>query len=296
MENQFIKNIEAEYSNFENLHPELFQNKKDTDFEFFKLICVLMILKRRPELKRFFESSYYDAVISFAIESFIVQLNGQVNGSHIILRASLENFLKFQLEYNKINIDSRSFGKNIGTISNQFNKQIEVYERKIEHNDFQLQFTKLEIEIEKLKNNETKYIRLIEKEVGLTSDKNSLMKNINISKIQLIGFNLMSQQYGMHSSMSHDATTKIDSHNMNHYFSKALEHNDCNSKTITNNIKTLKIITIQAILIAENSFKNWEYDELYSLFNIFMSNAKSRTLAEFMIDNRATSDLEKIFN
>lgn len=95
MEN-YISDIENQFkiiltNSYTNIVIDEFENEL---FNIFKHIYLINFLKNRIELGRFFDTEYMNISISCIIESFSLLLNNYPRGSSLVLRSSLENFLK----------------------------------------------------------------------------------------------------------------------------------------------------------------------------------------------------------
>ncbi|MCC0658303.1 hypothetical protein IC175_17240 [Clostridioides sp. ES-S-0123-01] len=84
----------------------------------FSSIYSINYLKNKIELRHFFETQYFDITFSCLLESFSLLLNNYQRGALLVLRSSLENFIKHIIqEYNQLlseeyKINDRSYTAN----------------------------------------------------------------------------------------------------------------------------------------------------------------------------------------
>lgn len=105
IENQFNIILNNSYTDIvkNEFKPEL--------YDIFKHIYLINFLKNRIELERFFDSDYMNVSMSCMIESFSLILNNYPRGSSLVLRSSLENFLKHLISKHNI-LKETSFAVN----------------------------------------------------------------------------------------------------------------------------------------------------------------------------------------
>lgn len=77
--------------------------------EIFSCIYMINYLSNRVELKKNFTSKYFEVTMSCMIEAFDLLVTNHVRGSSLVLRSSLESFLKHILEVCIYNIDDKSY-------------------------------------------------------------------------------------------------------------------------------------------------------------------------------------------
>lgn len=100
---------------------------KDELYIIFKHIYLINFLKNRIELEKFFESEYMNISMSCIIESFSLIINNYPRGSSLVLRSSLENFLKHLiLKHSSLkeitpNVNDRNYTANKNTYDNIIN-------------------------------------------------------------------------------------------------------------------------------------------------------------------------------
>ena len=96
----------------------------------FSKIYAINFLKNKVETKKFFSTEYFKIVYSCLLESYALILNNYIRGTSLVLRSSLENFIKHLIEtinhlYNQnYNIDDRVYGKNKITLEEIINNMI----------------------------------------------------------------------------------------------------------------------------------------------------------------------------
>lgn len=116
-------------SQFKTILSRSYFDSVKNDFEselyiIFKHIYLINFFKNRIELERFFDSEYINVSVSCMIESFSLVINNYPRGSSLVLRSSLENFLKHLILKHSIikeiapNINERNYTSNKITFDN----------------------------------------------------------------------------------------------------------------------------------------------------------------------------------
>lgn len=87
----------------------------------FSYLYIINFISKKVELKRFFNTTYYNVSYSCLIECFTLLLEGYPRGSALVLRSSLENFVKSVIEVvgqGTYSINDRSYSVNRQTLDN----------------------------------------------------------------------------------------------------------------------------------------------------------------------------------
>lgn len=110
---------------------------KDDLKKIFSKIYAINYLKNKIETKKFFSTEYFKIVYSCLLESYALLLNNYLRGSSLVLRSSLENFIKHIIEtinnlYAKnYNINDRVYVENKVTlgkiINNTIKEELKIY-------------------------------------------------------------------------------------------------------------------------------------------------------------------------
>lgn len=115
--NQF-NNISKSYSN------NVIDIYKDDIINIFYSIYELNYICNRIEVRKFYDSNYFNVSFSCLLESFSLVLDNYPRGAALVMRSSLENFLKYIIEfYNKyesceeFSIDDRKYTCNKVTLT-----------------------------------------------------------------------------------------------------------------------------------------------------------------------------------
>ena len=66
----------------------------------FNRIYIINVISNRIEFRDYFDSQYFKVVISCSIEAYSLFLDNYLRASALVLRSSLENFIKFIIEVN----------------------------------------------------------------------------------------------------------------------------------------------------------------------------------------------------
>lgn len=110
---------------------EIGQKYRDELREIFECIYMLNYLSNRIELRRNFESKYFNVSLSCLIEAFQLLINNYSRGSSLVLRSALENFIKHILKFYISNqeecgleINDRSYTENKITLDKIINSYI----------------------------------------------------------------------------------------------------------------------------------------------------------------------------
>lgn len=109
---------------FENILVQFnYQKDKDSNFDdlkkIFLSIYALNYIANRVELKSIFQSTYFKISFSCLLETFALILNNYPRAAALVLRSSLENFLKFIIESykdEKYKINDRVYSENKKTL------------------------------------------------------------------------------------------------------------------------------------------------------------------------------------
>ncbi|WP_039652370.1 hypothetical protein [Clostridium tyrobutyricum] len=102
---------------------------RDNLMKVFCTIYAINYLSNRIDLQNFFNSNYYKISFSCLLESFSLILNNYPRGTSLVLRSSLENFIKHLIETsNNINgkqysIHDRSYSRNKKTMEEVINNE-----------------------------------------------------------------------------------------------------------------------------------------------------------------------------
>lgn len=108
------------------------KNKYEAELrEIFECVYMLNYLANRIELKKNFQTKYFNITISCLIEAFNLLINNYCRGASLVLRSSLENFIKHILKVYSdnesnfvININDRSYTANKTTLDKVINNYI----------------------------------------------------------------------------------------------------------------------------------------------------------------------------
>lgn len=122
----YNKNCDEQYKKIKlsntNLK-RLDENKQKCVYDIFKALYLLNLLKNSVELKTDCNNIYFKNAFSCLIESFILMIDNQIRAAYLVLRSSIESFMKFiilklreTVENFNYKIDDRSFSKNKNTI------------------------------------------------------------------------------------------------------------------------------------------------------------------------------------
>lgn len=84
----------------------------DSHRTIYSKIYYLIYISRRFETKNFILSNYYNVSLTFLIEGYISLVRNLPNGSLLLLRPAIENFLKSIMETKNLYINERSYGEN----------------------------------------------------------------------------------------------------------------------------------------------------------------------------------------
>lgn len=105
---------------FESYYEQIFSNIpinnnpwKSKEKKTFLQLYILWNISKRPELKRWLNDEYYIVAISFLLQSFTCLTLNQASGALLLIRSSLENFVKFGLSVAGETIDRNLFKNNI---------------------------------------------------------------------------------------------------------------------------------------------------------------------------------------
>ncbi|VDG23721.1 hypothetical protein [Lactobacillus gallinarum] [Lactiplantibacillus mudanjiangensis] len=104
----------------ENILPNTVTNIKNISSKkvdaSYSYVYFIHYLTNRAELKTFVSNTYLDVSLSFYKEAYIAMLLGQKSAYTLLLRSSLENFIKYMLEYYCLEIDPTRFKQNVHTL------------------------------------------------------------------------------------------------------------------------------------------------------------------------------------
>lgn len=126
----YIEDAKNQFNNICKDYPNKVVNiYKDEIIKIFYSIYELNYLCNRIELRKFYNSNYFDVSFSCLLESFSLILDNYPRGATLVMRSSLENFLKYIIEfYNKYGkfeefyIDDRKYTCNKVTLNNIIEK------------------------------------------------------------------------------------------------------------------------------------------------------------------------------
>ncbi|MFD0897356.1 hypothetical protein [Loigolactobacillus binensis] len=85
-------------------------------YKSYKYVYFIHYFTNRFELRKFTNDEYFKVSISFCNEAYISMMLNQKNASLLLLRSSIENFIKFMLNYYGLDIDPTRFKTNKGTL------------------------------------------------------------------------------------------------------------------------------------------------------------------------------------
>lgn len=101
-----------------NLHLSLKKESKT-----FLRVYVLWSLSKRPELEKWLHNNYYVVSLSFLLEAFTCLMLNQTSGAQLLLRSSVENFIKFCLSTENLTIDNTRFKQNLKSLRTVYNDE-----------------------------------------------------------------------------------------------------------------------------------------------------------------------------
>lgn len=118
--NYYIKDRNKQFNSILNtmVSKEIISKYEPELKKVFSTIYCINYLKNRTELERFFKTQYFDITFSCLLELFSLLLNNYPRGALLVLRSSLENFIKHIIqEYNQLlskeyKINDRSYTVN----------------------------------------------------------------------------------------------------------------------------------------------------------------------------------------
>lgn len=119
--NKHSDNIEQQATELiKNILPNTVNNirtiRLDKIYKSYSYVYFIHYFTNRIELKSFVDNEYLNASLSFYKEAYISMLLGQKSAYILLLRSSLENFVKYLLSYYDLTIDPTRFKQNVHTL------------------------------------------------------------------------------------------------------------------------------------------------------------------------------------
>jgi hypothetical protein len=114
MKNKLNGTLDKQYNELiDSVLPELISIVPKKKYRnLFNKIYFLWYFSHRKELSSWLANDYYIYACSFAYEAFVSLFLKQLAATSLLLRSSTENFLKFLLDINNLDIDSTRFKQN----------------------------------------------------------------------------------------------------------------------------------------------------------------------------------------
>lgn len=124
MKSSLNKEINSQYSKLVNcIIPEICLNKNNDVEKYrkklFYEIYFLWHISNRGELSHWLRKDYYEYTCSFMYESYISLLLNQLTATSLLLRSSIENFIKFLLISRNLEPNNTRFKENTRKLKNE---------------------------------------------------------------------------------------------------------------------------------------------------------------------------------